>query len=75
MPALVSPMLDQRAVVDAAEISARWALAYLGIPEQPECFWASFSASTEEALRQEAPLWANACAVMADFTQPIGMES
>lgn len=71
MAASVSPMIYEQAVVDAAEISARWALAYLGIPEQPESFWASFSATTEEALKQEAPVWANACAVMADSAYPI----
>ncbi|MEV0367527.1 hypothetical protein [Nocardia fusca] len=67
--------VDVRPVVDSAELIARWLLAWLGIPEQPDSFWANFSANTAEALYEYADVYANACAVMADNSQPIGMES
>ncbi|MGW5387186.1 hypothetical protein [Nocardia sp. NPDC003963] len=67
--------IDVRPLVDFTELTARWMLALLRLPEAPDSFWDEFSAKTEEALDEYALLCANACAVMADATYPIGMES
>lgn len=64
-------MVDLRAVTDYAEIAARWAGAYLGVPEQPDAFWEDWAAVLESELVEFAELAPNACAVMADATQPI----
>ena len=75
MPSQAVAAVDTELLVDCAEISARFALAWMCVPEQPDSFWADFAASTRDAVMETAPMWSNACAVMADATYPIGMES
>jgi hypothetical protein len=63
--------MDAVLLADTVELACRWLLAGLLIPEHPETFWAELHAG----LVEEVGMYLNACAVMADATQPIGTES
>lgn len=70
MPAAI----DVRAEVDLAEIILRWIFVYLGIPEQPDSFWDDMAAELTTDFGEAAEMCLNACAVMADCSQPMTLE-
>lgn len=68
-------MSDAQVVADHAELQARWMTAWFGCPMLPDEYWADFTAELTPVIAEELAMLSNACAVMADVSQPIGSES
>lgn len=71
----MSVLTDAQFVADHAELAARSVTAWLYAPMLPDEFWAEFHAGLTRELADFFADCSNARAVMADATQPIGMES
>lgn len=62
--------MDAQVVADHVELTARWMTAWLCIPMLPDEFWAEFTTGLTPAIAEELSMLSNACAVMADASQP-----